>query len=80
MASHVAGFIAHQKGKRSPHALLLCLVFSRHTLCLPPLLLNDKRTDIRPYSVHRDSYRIMGSQDPVPAADKANVTEASVRG
>ncbi|KAL6290914.1 hypothetical protein ACE6H2_008424 [Prunus campanulata] len=36
--------------------------------------------DIRPYSVHRDDYRIMGSQDPVMAADKANVTEASVRG
>ncbi|CAB4311377.1 unnamed protein product [Prunus armeniaca] len=38
------------------------------------------KNDIRPYSVLRDGYRIMGSQDPVPAADNANVTEASVRG
>ncbi|CAB4267664.1 unnamed protein product [Prunus armeniaca] len=38
------------------------------------------KTDTRPYSVHRDYYRMMGSQDPVLAADKANVTEASVRG
>ncbi|BBH03933.1 hypothetical protein Prudu_014935 [Prunus dulcis] len=37
-------------------------------------------SDTRPYSVHRDYFRIMGSQDPVLVADKANVTEASVRG
>ncbi|CAB4273315.1 unnamed protein product [Prunus armeniaca] len=63
---------------RGDHSIRL--VFSRHTLCLPPLLLNAKLTDIRPYLVHhRDGYWIMGSQDP-PVADKANVTEASVRG
>ncbi|KAI5330008.1 hypothetical protein L3X38_029405 [Prunus dulcis] len=45
--SHVAGFFVHQKGERSPVALL-CLVFSRHPLCLPPLLLNAKRTVILP--------------------------------
>ncbi|KAM1433628.1 hypothetical protein ACFXTO_016011 [Malus domestica] len=34
---HVSGFTTQQKGKRSPHAFR-CLVFSRHTLCLPPPL------------------------------------------
>ncbi|KAM0979777.1 hypothetical protein ACFX13_015855 [Malus domestica] len=41
---HVSGFATPQKGKRSPHALR-CLVFSRHTLCLPP-----------PLSAKRNSY------------------------